>query len=365
MRKSAFVVLLLCLSSALGAAPGLQDCPTSATVPGRSACPLNATCCVHEYYGANGCQFAENPTLCCAPGPALEPSTTLPNCLIIGDSVSMQYTPAVAKLLNATCKVQHAPWVGGGSANDAANGLNNLLNCRWLRTAQRPDLRISWDVIMFNFGLHDLPKVSSAFRARRLHLKRAPPICSPTTPHHARKADPARPEQLDLYASQLENITAILQGSGAAHLQFALTTPFQADALPDCGPYCSAGPTNTTMAAIAAASAAAGTMTTTTTTPAPTPYPQPANGGNGRCGPPMCAAGSLGCGVPNATAKARSPDPAAPGCGPPSHAVAKLNGRAATIMAAAGVPTLDLNALVHAHCGADYTNCTLCDDETK
>jgi hypothetical protein len=153
--------LLVCSlsSSALAAAPGLKDCPTNATCPGHSACPLNATCCVHEYFGAAGCRFAENPELCCSPGPALEPSTTLPNCLIIGDSVSKQYTPSVAKLLSTTCKVQHAPWVGGGSANNALNGLNNLLNCRWLRTAMRPDLRINWDVIMFNFGLHDLPKV--------------------------------------------------------------------------------------------------------------------------------------------------------------------------------------------------------------
>ena len=34
-------------------------------------------------------------------------------------------------------------------------------------------------------------------------------------------------------------------------------------------------------------------------------------------------------------------------------------------MAKHGVPTLDLNALVHSHCGAAYSNCPLCDDETK
>ena len=34
-------------------------------------------------------------------------------------------------------------------------------------------------------------------------------------------------------------------------------------------------------------------------------------------------------------------------------------------MAKHNVPTLDLNTLVHSHCGADYSNCTLCDDETK
>lgn len=79
----------------------------------------------------------------------------------------------------------------------------------------------------------------------------------------------------------------------------------------------------------------------------------------------MCKAGSLGCGVPNATAKARSLDPTAPGCGPPTNAVSKLNARAAAVMAKHQVPTLDLNSLVHSHCGADYHNCSLCDDETK
>lgn len=306
-----FAVGAVLLSSAIGAAPGLHDCPSNASL-GRSACPDDASCCVDQYFGASGCIFAGT-NHCCSPGPALEPSTTMPNCLIIGDSVSVQYTSSVAKLLNGTCMVQHAPWVGGGSANNAATGLFNLQNCHWLRTAMRPDRPANWDVIQFNFGLHDLMKTT--------------------------------PDLLDLYSSQLENITALLLASGAKHVQYALTTPFQADALPACGPYCSPGPT-----ALSAGD---------------DPYPQPKNGGNGRCGPPMCEAGSLGCGVPNATAKALGPDPDAPGCGPPTHAVSLLNARAEQIMQAHGVPTLDLNALVHSHCGANYSTCDLCDDETK
>ena len=310
--------------------PQLKTCPTSNTTLGQSACPLNATCCVHEYYKANGCMFAGTEH-CCSPGPPLAPSTTLPNCLIIGDSVSEQYTPRVAELLATTCQVQHAPWVGGGSANNAFNGLFNLEHCRWLRTAMRPDLPVHWDIIMFNFGLHDLPK-----------------------------ADPANPTQLDLYTTQLDNITQILLASGAKHVQYALTTPFQPDALPDCGPYCSPGPVNTT-----GGGEEFGEHFGEEFGEFGAPYPQPKNGGNGRCGPPMCQEGSLGCGVPNATAKARSTDPTAPGCGPPTNAVAKLNARAAMVMKKHGVPTLDLNTLVHSHCGANYHNCSLCDDETK
>jgi hypothetical protein len=58
-------------------------------------------------------------------------------------------------------------------------------------------------------------------------------------------------------------------------------------------------------------------------------------------------------------------DPTAPGCGPATNAVTKLNERAAAVMKKRQVPMLDLNALVHSHCGASYSNCSLCDDETK
>ena len=289
---------------------GLHACPGN-----KSACFDGEACCTHQYFGADGCEVSlgAGRTTCCAPGPALPVSDTLPNCLIIGDSVSDQYTPSVAALLKDVCKVQHAPWVGGGSANNAANGLFNLQHCRWLRTALRPDQHVDWDIIMFNFGLHDLMKTT--------------------------------PELVAQYTSQLENIPTLLLASGAKKVQYALPTPFQADATEGCGPYCSPGPINDSSRALS--------------------WPQPTNGGSGRCGPPVCKAGSLGCGVPNATAKALGPDPSAPGCGPPTFAVSTLNNAATGVMHKHGVPMLDLNALVHSHCGANYTNCTLCDDETK
>ena len=219
----------------------------------------------------------------------------------------------MAVLLKDVCQVQHAPWVGGGSANNVANGLANLMNCRWLRTALRPDLPVAWDLIQFNFGLHDLMNVW--------------------------------PGPLATYTAMLANVTDILLASGAKRVAYALTTPFQADDLPSCGPYCNVP--NAT-AALAAGE-----------------WPQPTNGGNGRCGQPACQAGSLGCGVPNATAKASSPDPSAPGCGPPTHAVSVLNTAAASVMSARKVPVLDLNAVVHSHCGAEYAFCDYCDNETQ
>lgn len=168
------------------------------------------------------------------------------------------------------------------------------------------------------------------------------------------------PRRRRRYTSQLTNITKILLGSGAKHVQYALTTPFEADAQPACGPYCSPGRVNLTMAGPPAHRDGLDARLRDGAT-----WPQPINGGNGRCGPPMCEPGSIGCGVPNKTAKALGPDPSAPGCGPPTYAVTKLNERAEGVMTSLGVPMLDLNTLVHDHCGATYHNCSLCDDETK
>lgn len=142
-----------------------------------------------------------------------------------------------------------------------------------------------------------------------------------------------------------------------------MTTPFEADAVEGCGPYCSPGPRGGAYALDEIAPEKP--LFAAAFAPPPPPYPQPKNGGNGRCGPPVCTAGALGCGVPNATAKAHSLDPTAPGCGPATNAVTHLNERAAAVMKKRQVPTLDLNALVHSHCGASYSNCSLCDDETK
>ena len=90
----------------------LKPCPP-APGQGLANCFANETCCGGGYFGASGCEvmLPDGKSVCCAPGPAFNVSTTMPNCLVIGDSVSDQYTPSVAKLLNTTCLVQHAPWV--------------------------------------------------------------------------------------------------------------------------------------------------------------------------------------------------------------------------------------------------------------
>lgn len=68
---------------------------------------------------------------------------TLPKVLIIGDSISIGYTPPLTKLLAGKAVVTHNP----GNAAHSGYGLAKL--DQWLGET-------AWDVIHFNHGLHDL-----------------------------------------------------------------------------------------------------------------------------------------------------------------------------------------------------------------
>ena len=91
-----------------------------------------------------------------------------PRLYVIGDSISMGYTPPLAELLAGRADVEHNPGNGGDSANVLAN-LDDWLAGR------------SPSVIHFNCGLHDI-KVSrethahqvplDAYRANRPTLRR-------------------------------------------------------------------------------------------------------------------------------------------------------------------------------------------------
>ncbi len=75
---------------------------------------------------------------------AQQPLTeNLPNVLIIGDSISIGYTPFVKEILQDKAVVQHNP----GNAGHTGMGLDNLE--KWLSDTH-------WDVIHFNWGLWDL-----------------------------------------------------------------------------------------------------------------------------------------------------------------------------------------------------------------
>jgi lysophospholipase L1-like esterase len=120
------------------------------------------------------------------PDPALAPITDtpgLPRVLIIGDSVSIGYTPPVRALLQGKANVHRIPQNGSSSGT----GVQNLQ--RWLGDGK-------WDVIHFNFGLHD---------AKQL-------------PEGTRHADP------ETYEKNLREIVKQLRTTGAK-LIWATTTP--------------------------------------------------------------------------------------------------------------------------------------------
>jgi lysophospholipase L1-like esterase len=81
-----------------------------------------------------------------APNPAfakIEDDPKLPRVLLIGDSISIGYTPDVRALLQGKANVHRIPVNGGPTIN----GVNNLKT--WLGDGR-------WDVVHFNWGLHDL-----------------------------------------------------------------------------------------------------------------------------------------------------------------------------------------------------------------
>lgn len=126
------------------------------------------------------------------PDPAMAPITDepgLPRVLLVGDSISIGYTIPVRELLKGKANLHRIP-ANGGSTKD---GLANIDN--WLGTAK-------WDVIHFNWGLHDLK-----------HWKNG-------------KMDLTAPEvsTMDEYGKNLRELVKRLKSTGAK-LIFATTTP--------------------------------------------------------------------------------------------------------------------------------------------
>jgi acyl-CoA thioesterase-1 len=86
------------------------------------------------------------------PDPALariEDVPGLPRVLLIGDSISIGYTLPARVLLEGKANVHRIPTNGGPTSR----GVQQL--DRWLGSSK-------WDVIHFNFGLHDLKHVDPA-----------------------------------------------------------------------------------------------------------------------------------------------------------------------------------------------------------
>ncbi len=75
-------------------------------------------------------------------------STSLPKVLIIGDSISIGYFKPLQEKLKDIAIIEH----NQGNAQHTANGLKRL--DEWLGVTK-------WDVIHFNFGLHDLKYIDA------------------------------------------------------------------------------------------------------------------------------------------------------------------------------------------------------------
>lgn len=83
--------------------------------------------------------------------PAMEPVTDqpgLPRVLLIGDSISIGYTLPVRDRLKGKVNVHRIPENGGPTTNGTAKLI------KWLGANQ-------WDVIHFNWGLHDLKSMDN------------------------------------------------------------------------------------------------------------------------------------------------------------------------------------------------------------
>jgi acyl-CoA thioesterase-1 len=123
---------------------------------------------------------------------AVEDVPGLPRVLLIGDSISVGYTLPTRKLLAGIANVHRIPANGGPTTR----GLDQLE--RWLGESK-------WDVIHFNFGLHDLKHANE--RGKLVDVDRGP-----------------RQVTLDAYRENLRRIVTRLKRTGA-RLIWCTTTP--------------------------------------------------------------------------------------------------------------------------------------------
>lgn len=140
---------------------------------------------------ADGQQAAANSAL---------PKSPLPKVLIIGDSISIGYTPLVTQMLQKEAVVKHHK----GNAGPTDNGLKRL--DQWLGSDPMPGSE-KWDVIHFNWGLHDL-------------CYRHP---ESKTQGHRDKVNGTLTTSLDQYEKNLDELVTRLKTTGAA-LIWAHTT---------------------------------------------------------------------------------------------------------------------------------------------
>ncbi|MFK7740642.1 MAG: SGNH/GDSL hydrolase family protein [Planctomycetota bacterium] len=148
------------------------------------------------------------PTIGCKSAPKQQPLAVPFRVLILGDSISIGYTPHVQEALAGRAIVERptmAHRTGDSTKKGAENcaGTNNGVQhlSRWLAIDGG-----NWDLIHFNFGLHDLKRVQPG---------------SGKNSNDATHPYQASPE---VYEAQLRAIAQQLKDTGARVI-FATTTP--------------------------------------------------------------------------------------------------------------------------------------------
>ena len=132
-----------------------------------------------------------------------EPKTELPKILIIGDSISGGYFPIVKKSLMEKAKVFQPVYIDKNGKKKACCGgtSQGVREIEIFLSAKK------WDIIHFNFGLHDIKHVDPVSGKNSKNLSH---------PHQA------SPEE---YERNLIEIIKKLKRTGAK-LIFATTTPY-------------------------------------------------------------------------------------------------------------------------------------------
>ncbi|HEV7279251.1 MAG TPA: SGNH/GDSL hydrolase family protein [Pirellulaceae bacterium] len=151
---------------------------------------------------ATAISFAEEPS-------AIAPASDQPRILILGDSISIGYTPYVQETLEGEAFV-YRPLRANGSHENCADTTNGVAKIdEWLAREGG-----DWDVIHVNFGLHDLKHVKAGTKENT--------------------DDPNDPHQVDLqtHREQYDAILAKCKATGA-RLIVATTTPVPEAPVPE------------------------------------------------------------------------------------------------------------------------------------
>jgi acyl-CoA thioesterase-1 len=124
----------------------------------------------------------------------------LPRVLLLGDSISIGYTPFVQELLKGTMEVTR-PMNANGRFENCQGTMNGVKHLdRWLEAG-------NWDLIHFNFGLHDLKRVE------------------PDTGKNSKNVEDPKQSEPRQYRKNLKEIAKRLKATDAK-LIFATTTPY-------------------------------------------------------------------------------------------------------------------------------------------